>query len=749
MPLQVPILDDRNFEQLLDEAKRRIPVFTPEWTNFGGESDPGITLVQLFAFLTDTLIYRANRIPERNRLKFLQLLGIPLQPARSATGLVCFHNERGPLEALPLNPGVVVTAGEVEFRTVDGVTVLPLESQVYYKHPITKTDPRYDQFKAKYEAVRLAEELASTGTPSAPVEPTFYETRRLSAPTLAEPNPFLDLATTQDQAFYLALLAPSGMDLAVVRDAVAHKVLSIGVVPALDNAVDPLRPLQTTSQATSAAGLIYEIPANAEADTQDPEYRTLSPLRSPDVLQNNGVVQLQLPAITDLRTWEFTDPLQEGTGTFPPRLEDEQVRQRLLTWLRVRSRIPDSEDEPLSTGIARLSWLGINTTRIYQAVAVVNELVGQGNGESDQTFVLVRTPVLSNSVTLMIQDLASRESTVWRKTDDLLTANAEDRVFTLDPESGQIRFGDGLRGARPPAGSRILASYEYGGGPQGNVAIGAVKACSDTRLQGGYRIENPIPTSGGDLGESVSDGERQIPLVLRHRDRLVSWQDFRDVTLRTPGVDIGRVGVLPLFRPGDQDKPPEENLPGVVTLLVIPRFDSIAPLWPSPDRLFLRRICDYLDTRRLVTTEIHLRGPKYKPIYLSVGIKVNGGSFPDTVKQVVKDRLQGYLSALPPGGPLGAGWPLKKRLLDKDLEAVATRVPGVDYVEGLELGDGTPADLTEILLSGLQLPKVIGLQVTEGQPEPLSSLFGRPTTVPDGQPPPAEILPVPVIKTSC
>ena len=83
MPLELPVLDDRNYEQLLDDAKRRIPSHTPEWTNFDVESDPGITLVQLFAFLTDSLLYRANRIPERNRLKFLQLLGVPLQAAAS------------------------------------------------------------------------------------------------------------------------------------------------------------------------------------------------------------------------------------------------------------------------------------------------------------------------------------------------------------------------------------------------------------------------------------------------------------------------------------------------------------------------------------------------------------------------------------------------------------------------------------------------------------------------------------------
>ena len=106
MPLELPVLDDRNYEQLLDDAKRRIPSHTPEWTNFDVESDPGITLVQLFAFLTDSLLYRANRIPERNRLKFLQLLGVPLQAAAAAEGIVAIRNERGPVQALSLKPGV-------------------------------------------------------------------------------------------------------------------------------------------------------------------------------------------------------------------------------------------------------------------------------------------------------------------------------------------------------------------------------------------------------------------------------------------------------------------------------------------------------------------------------------------------------------------------------------------------------------------------------------------------------------------
>ena len=88
MPILPPGLDDRRFDDLVEDLIARIPAHTPEWTN-PRLGDPGRTLIELFAWLGDTLLYRANLIPERQRLVFLSLLGIGLKPARAATGTVC------------------------------------------------------------------------------------------------------------------------------------------------------------------------------------------------------------------------------------------------------------------------------------------------------------------------------------------------------------------------------------------------------------------------------------------------------------------------------------------------------------------------------------------------------------------------------------------------------------------------------------------------------------------------------------
>ena len=83
MPLPVPDLDDRDFATLLAQAKALIPARCPDWTDLS-PSDPGITLLELFAFLTETMLYRLNRLPEKAFMQFLNLVGVRLQPPSCA-----------------------------------------------------------------------------------------------------------------------------------------------------------------------------------------------------------------------------------------------------------------------------------------------------------------------------------------------------------------------------------------------------------------------------------------------------------------------------------------------------------------------------------------------------------------------------------------------------------------------------------------------------------------------------------------
>ncbi|MEM9189366.1 MAG: hypothetical protein AAGF12_09330, partial [Myxococcota bacterium] len=91
MPLSPPRLDDRTFEELVREVRRRIPTFTPEWTNHN-ESDPGITLAQLFAFMTEHLLFQLDQVPDKGLVTFLRMVGAELHPATPALADVTFSN---------------------------------------------------------------------------------------------------------------------------------------------------------------------------------------------------------------------------------------------------------------------------------------------------------------------------------------------------------------------------------------------------------------------------------------------------------------------------------------------------------------------------------------------------------------------------------------------------------------------------------------------------------------------------------
>ena len=89
MSLPVPNLDDRRFQDLVDDAKRLVQQRCPEWTDHN-VSDPGVTLIEVFAWMTDQLLYRLNRVPDRNYIKFLELIGVRLFPPAAARAPVTF-----------------------------------------------------------------------------------------------------------------------------------------------------------------------------------------------------------------------------------------------------------------------------------------------------------------------------------------------------------------------------------------------------------------------------------------------------------------------------------------------------------------------------------------------------------------------------------------------------------------------------------------------------------------------------------
>src|SRR4051812_42408307 len=136
MPLPMPQLDDRRFDDLVAEARARLGAHTPELRNMA-PGDPGAAFVDLFAWLTETILFRANLIPERQRRAFLNLLQLPLRRARPARGIVSLDATVAAPPVPLIAAGAALSGGGIQLTTMGEVRPLPLALYVLGKRPIT------------------------------------------------------------------------------------------------------------------------------------------------------------------------------------------------------------------------------------------------------------------------------------------------------------------------------------------------------------------------------------------------------------------------------------------------------------------------------------------------------------------------------------------------------------------------------------------------------------------------------------
>ncbi|MEM7045931.1 MAG: putative baseplate assembly protein, partial [Pseudomonadota bacterium] len=222
--MRVPVtqLDDRTFDDLVAEARQRMAAFLPD-VGAVPDGDPLHAMIDVFAFMTESVIYRANLIPERQRQAFLNLLQLPLRPARPSEGLVSIDAkpQQGTLELAPyLMAETVLKAGEETFTTQGEITPLPLGLKAVIKESI---DP---------------EELLEAGiTPQQLLDQYGGKVDAFRPRSFALGRDAIDLGDSLDGYLYLLLHLPDARfadQAAAVREAIAGQVLNIGLAPIED-----------------------------------------------------------------------------------------------------------------------------------------------------------------------------------------------------------------------------------------------------------------------------------------------------------------------------------------------------------------------------------------------------------------------------------------------------------------------------------------------------------------------------------
>jgi hypothetical protein len=724
MALPVPNLDDRGFDDLVADLVARIPAHTPEWTHVR-EGDPGRTLIELFAFLGDTLLFRVNQIPEKQRRVFLNLLGMPRRAAQPARGLIALalpDEVRGAVDLLSR----AVIAKPLPFETIDEVSIAPVSGEVYLKRRLSDAERRaLDQTLGQLQQLYGPQ----------PIEP--YVADRLFPDGIADEAGVDIAADSVDGCAWIALLAPAargGEDQDAIveaartqlarNDAGEPRLLNVGVMP-----VHALPDEQQVAEPRGAITMLWELSrTGADGATG---FAALAVARDATLgTRKAGVVRLLPPGGSLIGVGADARAANErsGVGAEPPRLDDPQRQARLVAWLRVR---PDPAAGQVSS--LKLAWLGVHAVAVEQMSTLANAIVGDADGTAD---ALVELPVGDVDATSLQIDLAEDGSTWerWQRVDDLATLSPrtgrDARVFELDAQAGSLRFGDGVRGRVPALGARVRATQlRAGGGSQGNLPAGTLKEISGQDVRQGrsvpkLKVTQPALLRGGANAETVEAAEGRIAAFLRHRERAVTADDYRVLALQTPAVAIGRVEVLPRFKPQTR----QFDIPGVVSVMVLPARDAVSAPNPRADRPLIESVHAHLDARRPLATELYVIGCEYVPLAVSVAVGLRSDAPIDETLAAVRTAIARLLWPLAPGGHDAQGWTLGRSVIDRELEVEAARVAGVATVAGVNLfaravdtwrllprgGIGTQT----LALAPWQLPELLQVEATIGDQVP-------------------------------
>jgi predicted phage baseplate assembly protein len=705
MPLLPPALDDRSFDDLVQDLLTSIPAHTPEW-KAPQPGDPGRTLLELVAWLGDALLYRANLVPEKQRLTFLTLLGMKLKPASAAHGIVALSGDPKNTSVVSLAPASAIN-GPVPFETLAGLDLLQVEGQVFRKTPLTP-----DQTAEALPLLSGLRSLYKLG-----VTPTGYYTQQVFGNDLADPKG-VDLAVdTLDRSLWIALLAPKPEAIGTVIDAIGgtgavQRILNVGFVPVLESP-DPFADVGPRAAVQEKWYLSLK-----PASDGKPRFDELKVFEdTTQGLTRTGVIRLGLPQTSDIGAIpnDVRQDAQAGVGAKPPRIDDIDTQQRLVTWVRLQ----------VTTDV-RVSWLGVNAVEIDQRITQSPMVLGVSDGNANQQFALPVTQIDPGSFKLEV-DMPGIGPQLWQMVDDLSVLSGTVPAYTLDPEAGMVAFGDNLRGMIPPVGRRIrVRAMRSGGGSLGNLPPGKLSAIQAKDQSGQpitqkITVKQPIATTGGEDSESLDAAQRRIPAWLRHRDRAVTVSDYRSLAEEIPGASIARVEVLPLFKPQTRT----DGVPGVVSVMVIPDKDGFQPPCPRADQPLLQTTFSYLNPRKPVAAELYVIGTEYVGMGLSIAVEVLAGFDLRVTEQKVEDALRRYLWPLEPGGAQQTGWPLARMVRSLELEVIASQVEGVVEVNGIQLFTlqpdksyhavaGGSGNQQEIPMKSYQLPELLQVKVTAG-----------------------------------
>lgn len=624
MTLPIPNLDDLRFQSdLVDEARKRIIHYCPEWTEYN-ISDPGITMIELFAWMSEMMIYRLNRVPEKNYLKFLEMLGFQLEPAKTAETNITFW-----LSALlPLGEGdntqVVVPAG-TEVQSAD------------QPEPVVFTTSR----DLKINAPLLAHLRTESN----------FNQNSISRLGVEAFRPFSAVPKVGD-TFYLGFSDRNNISGHILR-------------------------LEFECEPTEAVGIRRENPPWVWECLTEDGWKEIKPSRFEGERDTTGGLNNPEGILTFYTPLEFTPQMLHGLQGFWIRCRIEQRNQAQGMYT----------ESPRVTGL-RVYTVGAQVPAANAQVVpseLIGESNGEPGQRFMLQHSPVLN--FTDGETVEVEETVDGAQVFvpWTRVDDFSKSDKFSRHFVLDTAAGQIIFGPSVRqpdgsavqyGKIPESGRRIrVTDYRYGGGTRGNLPENALDIMNTT-LAYISRASNLSRSLGGRDQESLEELIQRAQREIRSQHRAVTAADFEQFAMKSSRA-VARTRCIT----------PEQSGSSAVTLVIVPdvldslRLGDLHALHVSDE--LRARVRGYLDQYRLLTTALNIDEPKYFGVKVTTVVVAQDFASDADVITEVTERLNRYLSPLKDESAddeLAGGWEFGRNVFNAEIVSLIQKTASVKYV---------------------------------------------------------------------
>lgn len=618
MTIDVPELDDKTFAELFEEAESRLPAYDDGWTDYN-PSNPGIVLLELLAFLTDTYLYQLDTITDEHRRKYLRLMGETRRsPEPASLRLSLALSDAGGPVRIPAGTQLGVideTDSPLVFETTDDAVLVDASiDSVITDHGEGRTDHTFANRQAGMFFRALGPDAAPGNAMYLGFDGDPFETEE-------------GLAITVD--FHDDDLPP---------------IASHG-----DE--DPLF--------YPSVSVVWEYCTDYENAREDHAWRRLTVTQDRTyAFYRGGRVALARPDDWAPDDWGADDYgiLDRSPGTI---------------WIRCRVVTGGYEIPPQFDGVR------LNVVRVSHRRTIEDETLrrtartGDPSTLTAQTYRFRHAPVLEAEITV--------DGEPWTEVDDLDNSGPTDAHYVLDRTAGTVGFGDGVDGRMPaPTATVVAERYVHGGGREGNVPASSNMYFlnRDVEIGDGLTLEDVsvAATSAGVGGrdpESLESAFRRTRRDMRTPYRTVTRADYRYVATHTPGLRFGRATVL-------LDEAPDtgaDDDPVRVSVVVVP-YAPLSQPRPTPSEGFLDAVQRHVDEHRLLTDRVTVEPPDYVDLSVDVAVQTAGWIPEARVRDEIESTINGYVHAI--HGFEGDGWPFGRSLYRAEL---SERLAGIDFVD--------------------------------------------------------------------